>query len=445
MTIGPVDRLHVWLDDHLGLRHVGILSRTRESGFAYQSNVAFAYDRALRQEDAISLLMPVTNAPYTMPFAGMTHILPPVFDQNLPEGALRQHLVTMFAKIVPDMGDFELLGLLGEARIGRIRVTQTPTPPSVMAAGGIDATLLLRTPDSRPLMLALIEKLAKESNVSGVQPKVLARANVEHDAAVDRLTMTADQLIVKSSGDDYPWLAVNEFLCMKAATALGLRVPVVHLSEDQQVLVVEGFDFDHEGNAIGFEDMACLSARMSNQRYEGSYEDVVQTIRDWVTPDYLPDALDSFFAALVFNCAIENGDAHLKNFGLIYRDPTRSVALAPVYDLVCTTAYLREDQMALRLRGSSRFADRAALERFGQEACGLERSEILLTFSKALMAIDDLSIQLANFSNADATFEQECGNAMMASLVRGMRRTFGLGKDYFPSGYHLTLRATRLD
>jgi len=50
---------------------------------------------------------------------------------------------------------------------------------------------------------------------------------------------------------------------------------------------------------------------------------------------------------------VGNGDAHLKNFGLLYRDPLGADArLAPAYDIVNTTAYIEEDTLALQLAGS---------------------------------------------------------------------------------------------
>ena len=61
-----------------------------------------------------------------------------------------------------------------------------------------------------------------------------------------------------------------------------------------------------------------------------------------------------------------NGDAHLKNFGLLYSEPTqRDARLAPAYDIVNTTAYIPEDVLALDLVGNkSLFASRQGLLEF---------------------------------------------------------------------------------
>lgn len=417
--------------------------RTREAGSAYQSNVTFTYRADLKVEDAVSLLMPVSQLSYQMPVAGFTHILPPVFDQNLPEGALRAHLQARFAKVIPEMGDFELLGLLGNSHIGRIRVLNVGVDPAIRPVRPtINPSDFLDAADSAPLMMELIEKVAIDSGVSGVQPKALALA--EFYIGSDRVTVEQNQLIVKASGIDYPWLAANEYLCMEAARGCGLRVPVVRLTSDQQVLLVERFDFDSSGRPIGFEDMACLSARTSDQRYDGSYEDIASSLCTFVGDEFLEDALESFFTAMVLNCAIENGDAHLKNFGLIYRDPSTPPALAPLYDVVCTTAYIVEDQLALALNGSRRFPRRAEIEQFGFDSCHLTKEEIYVIFGRVLIAVDNMSVDIANLSNEYEEFANDCGHPMIASLTRGMRRTFGLDNDYYPSGYFLTYRPVKV-
>ena len=48
------------------------------------------------------------------------------------------------------------------------------------------------------------------------------------------------------------------------------------------------------------------------------------------------------FDAVVFNFLIGNGDAHGKNFSLLYAQG--KARLAPFYDLICTQAYSDLDQ-----------------------------------------------------------------------------------------------------
>ena len=57
---------------------------------------------------------------------------------------------------------------------------------------------------------------------------------------------------------------------------------------------------------------------------------------------------------LAVNILIGNGDAHLKNWSVIYRDKV-TPQLAPAYDLVSTIHYVQNDSLALNLGGEKRF------------------------------------------------------------------------------------------
>jgi serine/threonine-protein kinase HipA len=51
-----------------------------------------------------------------------------------------------------------------------------------------------------------------------------------------------------------------------------------------------------------------------------------------------------------------NGDMHLKNWSLIYRDDGSTPALAPIYDVLSTIPYIPTDSMALSLVANGRSA-----------------------------------------------------------------------------------------
>ena len=85
-------------------------------------------------------------------------------------------------------------------------------------------------------------------------------------------------------------------------------------------------------------------------------------------------SLQQLFDSVALSCIIGNGDAHLKNFGLLYSEPTkRDAQLAPAYDIVNTTAYIPEDSLALDLAGNkSLFAARLGLLEFAH-SCDIEQ------------------------------------------------------------------------
>jgi hypothetical protein len=76
---------------------------------------------------------------------------------------------------------------------------------------------------------------------SDVQPKLLM-PDADRHPITDRVTVIRSDLIVKSTGDEWPDLTQNEFICTTAAKRAGIDVPEFYLSDDQQMFVIERFD-----------------------------------------------------------------------------------------------------------------------------------------------------------------------------------------------------------
>src|SRR5205085_3793203 len=105
----------------------------------------------------------------------------------------------------------------------------------------------------------------------------------------------------------------------------------------RHMLVRGRFDIQPDGTRFGFEDIAAVMQlrvreRLSSRKYIGSYEDVAAALR-LVCSEPGP-ALHQFFALLVLTVLLRNGDAHLKNFAVLYDD--ERVWPSPVYDQVTT-------------------------------------------------------------------------------------------------------------
>jgi serine/threonine-protein kinase HipA len=70
---------------------------------------------------------------------------------------------------------------------------------------------------------------------------------------------------------------------------------------------------------------------------------------------------------------LRNGDARLKNFGLLYTDPgADDCCLSPLYDVVCSTVYLEKDLPALTLAGARAWPNRKTLAEFGRFHCHVD-------------------------------------------------------------------------
>lgn len=132
------------------------------------------------------------------------------------------------------------------------------------------------------------------------------------------------------------------------------------------------FDMSESDERPGFEDFCVLQAKAGSLKYKGSYEAVAKSIKLFCSPKWQRASLEQFFKMIVLNTLLQNGDAHLKNFGVIYESEAE-VRLAPVYDVVSTTAYIKNDMAALTLAGINRWWPKDRLIEFGNTACQLSR------------------------------------------------------------------------
>lgn len=330
----------------------------------------FSYNADASPDQFVSLTMPVRFRDYVHPR------LHPVFEMHLPEGYLLSVLKKQFAKLT-EVDDFGLLRLLAPNIRGRVHYG--------MAGSGLPDNLeldYLLYGNNVGLFEELVQRFALRSALSGVQPKVLAQ--VENKA-----TLKLEDYIVKSWGPEYPALALNEYCCMLALRNAGIPVPEFYLSEDESLFIMKRFDLTDEGQPLGFEDMCVLQAKSRDDKYSGSYEQVVKTIKTFVTPRFKAESLQQFFKMVVMNNRLQNGDGHLKNFGLIY-DDIGSVRVAPAYDVVSTTAYIRQDIAALTLMGSKKWWSTKHLLRFGTQVCDLTASQAERLFGECDAGLAEL-------------------------------------------------------
>lgn len=333
----------------------------------------FRYHENIEAKAAISLLMPVRFDEYRH------RELHPIFQMNLPEGYVLEQLRNRLAKVA-NVDPMLLLALSGSSSpIGRVAVS-SPQVDELLARQqfpGEKLEEILAWDGAEDIFAGLVDRYILRAGISGVQPKVLVP---EHqDSTPQRFTSKTSDLIIKSGRDEFPGLAINEFLCMSVAREVGIAVPEFYLSDNRKLFVMRRFDRDQQLDPIGFEDMAALMGLAAEQKYSKSYSAIAKAIRLFCPPEHMQSSLAQLFAIVTLSCIVGNGDAHLKNFGLLYSDPTRRDArLAPAYDIVNTTAYIPGDVLALDLVGNkSLFASRQGLLDFAQ-ICDVVRPEEII-------------------------------------------------------------------
>jgi serine/threonine-protein kinase HipA len=390
-------------------RIAGVLDRSDLA----EDSFLFTYASDCRAEDAVSLTMPIIRDPYD----SIGTVLP-IFEMNLPEGALLEKLRIRFAKTVPDFDSLTLLGIVGRSQIGRLRYAPAGQEPEVVPAEDLARILAYR--GAGDLFVDLLERYATSSGISGVQPKVLVRAN---EPGLARATHRGATHIIKSFDPrEYPELAANEYFCMRAAHHARLPTADVRLSDNRRVLVVNRFDRRVDGTYLGCEDFCVLRGMRAHGRYHGGYEDIATRITQFVSAEFQRAALVQLFAMVALSCAIENGDAHLKNFAVLYEQPEGTVQLAPAYDLISTTLYNARDVLALSLGESKAFPDRTRLSAFGRRACSLSKAQVDATLSEVRAGVESAISEIRDYIAQHEDFAP-AGEHLIKTFERGIRRS----------------------
>ncbi|MGB3071632.1 MAG: type II toxin-antitoxin system HipA family toxin [Ottowia sp.] len=362
------------LPEKVRLLNVSIGDAEHAGQLLRASTYEFRYLAPNPEQAVVALLMPPSER-----LTWQDGDLFPPMDQNLPEGALFMKIREMFPK--QPMTPMHMLALVGRNGIGRLGYSlPDQAQPSIPRTLSKDE--LLRTQYTPEVFNELVSAyLSTGAGIAGMQPKIMVP---------DRPTVPIPSLIVKAASAAYPGLAANEYLCLTAAKHAGIDVPSFALSEDGQMLVLDRFDLVVQGDGrverLGFEDIAALAGLrvrdiLSDRKYQGSYQRVAELLRQFQLHS---SNLHRFFEQVAFSVMVRNGDAHLKNFGLLYRS-REDVWLAPMFDVVTTSIYkytrypggpeLEDQTLALKLfagrHQTKTYPTTEELLDFGRRVCGV--------------------------------------------------------------------------
>jgi len=376
------------LPEKIRLLNVAIGDTANAGQLLRTSTYEFRYLQPDPEQATVALLMPPREQ-----LSWQDGDLFPPMDQNLPEGDLFMRIRELLPK--QPMTPMHMLALVGRNGIGRLGYSlpnQTATPlPRTLSKSELLGTAY--TPAVFDELVAAY--LSTGAGIAGMQPKIMVP---------DRPTVPIPSLIVKAASPAYPGLAANEFLCLTAAHAAGIQVPQFALSDDGQMLVLDRFDLvardDGRVERLGFEDIAALAGLrvrdiLSDRKYQGSYQRIAELLRQLQLDS---DNLHRFFEQVAFSVMVRNGDAHLKNFGLLYRSPEQ-VWLAPMFDVVTTSIYkytqspggpeLEDRTLALKLfagkHQTKAYPTYEELVDFGRRVCGVAQpSRVLQRIAHAM-------------------------------------------------------------
>ena len=278
-----------------------------------------------------------------------TQRLHPLLSNLLPEGALRE-LIAQSLKVHVD-NEFHIFTYLGSDLPGAL-VAEPMDPADVPAS-------VLTTHGTAKAVR--FEKSGRENKFSlaGVQMKFSmkeeeGRYNLSKGDALG-------DWIIKTPSTRHRQVPVNEYVTMSLAALAGVDIPEIklveldkldnlppiNLPEEKLAFAIKRFDRE-AGERIHMEDFAQVLAKYPHEKYQSaSYEQIGKILYDY-SGEGLVDA-QQFARRLLVNILLANGDAHLKNWSLLYADQV-TPRLSPAYDIVTTSLYIEgESDFALNL------------------------------------------------------------------------------------------------
>ncbi|MFV9616291.1 MAG: type II toxin-antitoxin system HipA family toxin [Gammaproteobacteria bacterium] len=379
------------------IRQITIKVASRVAGLL-EKNTQFEFVYHLDAQSPVAVSMPIENRFY------QDGALFPIFEMNIPEGFIRHRIIEKLRKHI-QVDEMLFLALQGSTGIGCIGYEAEGIEQEEMSAESLAEILAWQ--GSHKLFDELVNKYLLQSSISGIQPKVLVpEATVE----TEKGALILPSLIVKSGDEEYPGLALNEFICMRLAKACQIETPEFWLSDNQQLFVMRRFDLKADGHCRAMEDMAVLQGKSTNDKYRSSYESISKVIQ-FYSSDIQADN-ETLFKMLVHSCMVGNGDAHLKNYAMLY-DDIEDMRLSPLYDVVNTQIYTPADTLALKLGKFKDFPDRKRIIDFGK-SLGVKRCEDI---------VDEMAEQIREELEVLIDYTEAMPLDIKSSILKSIHRT----------------------
>ena len=215
-------------------------------------------------------------------------------------------------------------------------------------------------PYSETQMLSLAEEIVRQHmTVTGVQPKLslslIPGSAAEGPARLTIVGALGGEYILKPPTLRYPHLPEVEDATMHlAALARIATVPhgLLRLQDGALAYVTRRID-RRKGKKLHMEDMCQLTGRLTENKYDGSHEQIAKLLRTYSANPGLD--VVNFYELVLFSFLTGNADMHLKNFSLLHT-PGLGYGLAPAHDLVATALVNPADteELALTLNGKKK-------------------------------------------------------------------------------------------
>ena len=268
--------------------------------------------------------------------------LHPTLSNLLPEGSLRE-LMAQGLKVHVD-NEFLMLSYLGNDLPGAL--VAEPMEPDIVPNS------VLRTHEAKAVKFEKTTRQHKFS-LAGVQMKFSMK---EKDGRYN--LSKGDVLgdwIIKTPSTKHKDVPLNEYTAMSLASLVGINIPEIKLVElsklhslpqinlpnEKLAFAIKRFDRD-ENTRIHMEDFAQVLVKYPREKYNSANYEQIGSILYEYSGDGLADA-QQLARRILVNILLANGDAHIKNWSLLYLDQI-TPRLSPAYDILTTSVYIDDER-----------------------------------------------------------------------------------------------------
>lgn len=372
-----------YLDVYLHDRKVGTLSSDKgKMEFSYSAEYI-----QLPDAEPLAFTLPLSETPYS------SGSVVSFFSNLLPDESVRVRIAEILG--VSPENIFGLLKEIGEDCAGAValfspeRKPTSITEPIFTPLSEDEAHNVLSNLVDRPLNVG-----AEDFHISGAGAQDKLVASVQKGIIYLPLKGTPSTHIIKPGISRFPESVFNELYCMKLAKACGLD------TADCDVLYIKGIPYyvteryDRSKNGeiwtrLHQEDFCQLLGYEPSIKYESEGGPKLLQCFELLRNLELPasDTIE-FLDRIIFIFLTGNGDAHAKNFSVIYRGGRPR--LAPAYDLLSTVVYPNlSPKLAMKIdtEYNFRWISQGKLLRMGVKA-GLTEKIVMKEIQKIQKKLD---------------------------------------------------------
>jgi serine/threonine-protein kinase HipA len=288
--------------------------------------------------------------------------LPTWFSHLLPEGYFRRSVASVVG--VDILREFFLLQRLGHEDL--------PGAVRALPLDRVGGTFVLHSDvDESSKEETSWEDPVLKFSLAGIQPKFSVLMQEGKGLTIPARGQAGDWIVkLPDTRTGFAGVPRVEFACMELARRIGLNVPATRLVPTAEITGLPEWSYRHKEPAFAIarfdrigpsqrihaEVLAqILEVPTANEKLKYSranFETVASIVGGICGHAEVGEVIDR----LVMNILVGNGDAHLKNWAVTYPDGIKA-ALSPLFDVVSTVLYIKNDNLGMKLNGSRRFED----------------------------------------------------------------------------------------